>query len=428
MIVDILRDSILESAFRGKLVENSKESAVDLLNALINKKEEYIKINHLQNSKSGISKNVKHILPDNWVWTTIGEICFVTKLAGFEYTKYMAPNLSADGEIPVVRAKNIKPNNFIDKCDEYISSELSNSLFRCALNEKCVLMTFIGAGIGEVAVFDKNKRYHLAPNVAKIVPSIDINKYLMYYFMSPSGRKNIFQYKKQTAQPSLSMETIRNVIVPLPPLNEQERIVNRIEQLLTKLYELKPIEDELTLLKSAFPKKFIKSILQDFMHINNECDSNIEKIKMKDLVSISTGKKDANYGSENGMYNFFTCSKEPIKCDNYSFEGESILLAGNGNIGNINYYDGKFEAYQRTYVLQQKSDKIDLKFLYYHLLANWEEYNNYQIFGTAIPYIKLGNVQNYVVNCPSLEEQKKIVNKIEQILPLCDDIEKLVNE
>lgn len=71
------------------------------------------------------------------------------------------------------------------------------------------------------------------------------------------------------------------------------------------------------------------------------------------LTDIKTGKKDANYGSEDGEYYFFTCAAEPIRCQGYSFEGKAILLAGNGDIGNISLYDGKFEAYQRTYVLQE---------------------------------------------------------------------------
>lgn len=75
--------------------------------------------------------------------------------------------------------------------------------------------------------------------------------------------------------------------------------------------------------------------------------------KLDNIVSICTGKQDANYGTENGKYYFFTCAAEPIRCDGYSFEGESILLAGNGaNVGLALYYNGKFEAYQRTYVIQ----------------------------------------------------------------------------
>ena len=62
--------------------------------------------------------------------------------------------------------------------------------------------------------------------------------------------------------------------------------------------------------------------------------------KLESIVSIVTGKKDANYGSEEGEYTFFTCAGEPIRCDGYSFEGESLLLPGNGaNVGKVFYYD-----------------------------------------------------------------------------------------
>ena len=61
-------------------------------------------------------------------------------------------------------------------------------------------------------------------------------------------------------------------------------------------------------------------------------------VKLGSICSIQTGKKDANFGSETGAYLFFTCAKEPIRCNSFSFSGESILLAGNGDIGNISYY------------------------------------------------------------------------------------------
>jgi len=264
MIVDELKKSILTAAFVGKLTEqNSSESASKDLIGILKGKKEYLEKNKLKdNDKFHFDISDKSI-PENWLWSSVGELCFVTKLAGFEYTKYLTAALSDVGEVPIVRAQNIKPNRFIDDCSEYIDMGLSKQLFRCALDCKCTLMTFIGAGIGEVAIFDKDKRYHLAPNVAKIVPGKDINKFLMYYFMSPIGKSNIFKYIKQTAQPSLSMETIRCVQVPLPPLEEQHRIVEKIEELFNKLDELKFIEEELIDLKKNFSLKFKYSILSN---------------------------------------------------------------------------------------------------------------------------------------------------------------------
>lgn len=148
-------------------------------------------------------------------------------------------NGTNDGEVPIVRAKNVKPNKFMENEEEFISLDLSEQLQRCALDESCILMTFIGAGIGEVAIFENRRRNHLAPNVAKIVPHIYMNKYMLYYFMSPTGQQEIFKFMKAVAQPSLSMDTIRWVKISIPPLKEQRRIVTKIENLLPYCDRLK---------------------------------------------------------------------------------------------------------------------------------------------------------------------------------------------
>ncbi len=133
------------------------------------------------------------------------------------------------------------------------------------------------------------------------------------------------------------------------------------------------------------------------------------------LCSILTGKKDANYSTNHGKYAFFTCAKVPLRCDGYSFEGEAILLAGNGDIGNISHYDGRFEAYQRTYVLQA-THSVFLKFLYYCFLNNWVSYNRKKTYGGAIPFIRLGNIEEYLVVLPPIQEQHRIVKKLESLL------------
>lgn len=146
-----------------------------------------------------------------------------------------------------------------------------------------------------------------------------------------------------------------------------------------------------------------------------------EWVKLGKICRVSTGKKDANFGNENGKYYFFTCAKEPIRCNSFSFEGESILIAGNGDISNISYYDGQFEAYQRTYILQPYIEHSYLYYLLFHIQSNWVKYNIDKMFGSAIPYIRLGNVQNYMVALPPLAEQERIVAKIEELMPLVEE-------
>ena len=144
--------------------------------------------------------------------------------------------------------------------------------------------------------------------------------------------------------------------------------------------------------------------------------------KLKNIFNITTGKKDANYGIENGRYNFYTCSNTVYKANNYSFNGEYLIMPGNGaNVGNVTIVNEKFEAYQRTYVMNQFSKILHLKYVYYNLLAYWKIYNKDKQFGSAIPYIKLGNIQEYILSIPPFEEQKKIVEKIETIIPYIDE-------
>ena len=81
------------------------------------------------------------------------------------------------------------------------------------------------------------------------------------------------------------------------------------------------------------------------------------------LCRIRTGKKDVNQGNPEGEFPFFTCAAEHTYSDCYSFDTEALLIAGNGDVGNVSYYKGKFEAYQRTYILSDFSEVLP-RFLY----------------------------------------------------------------
>lgn len=150
-------------------------------------------------------------------------------------------------------------------------------------------------------------------------------------------------------------------------------------------------------------------------------------VKLSYIADIRTGRKDANYGNEDGEYYFFTCASEPIRCDDYSYDCKAILLAGNGDIGNISIYEGKFEAYQRTYIVETKENSIT-EYLYYYFKYRWVDYNNDKMFGTAIPYIRLGNLNEFEIPVPPLSEQQRIVEQIESLFAKLDEAKEKAQE
>lgn len=141
---------------------------------------------------------------------------------------------------------------------------------------------------------------------------------------------------------------------------------------------------------------------------------------IKDVANIQTGKLDANAAVENGNYPFFTCALEPLKINTFSFDGNCIYLPGNGaNVGYVGYYQGKFDVYQRTYVLDKIA--INERYLYFSILLNWKNYNKNKQFGVATNFIRLGNLENYPINLPPIEEQVRIVEKIEELFSDIDN-------
>lgn len=142
-------------------------------------------------------------------------------------------------------------------------------------------------------------------------------------------------------------------------------------------------------------------------------------INLNEIVILKTGKKDANASDENGKYPFFTCSEKDSTINEYSFDQEAILIAGNGNM-NVKYYKGKFDAYQRTYIISSN------KYFYYLYLY-------YKCFINDISVGAKGSVIKFLtksmlldINLPILDEisMNTFENKIKEILNYILNLEK----
>ena len=173
---------------------------------------------------------------DEWRSKKLGDLSDVTKLAGFEFTKYV--NYSDNGNIIALRGVNIKKNK-LDLTDvKYIDNSDFNKLNRSKLYPGDLLFTYVGT-IGNVALIFKKNKYYLAPNVCRIRSESFINsQFLKFYFNTQLIKKEINRYVTKSSQPALSMENIRKFNVNNPKIKEQNKIANFISLIDRKIYLL----------------------------------------------------------------------------------------------------------------------------------------------------------------------------------------------
>jgi len=146
----------------------------------------------------------------------------------------------------------------------------------------------------------------------------------------------------------------------------------------------------------------------------------MNKASLGDYVAIKTGKLDANAADENGLYPFFTCAERVLRINTPAYDCECVLVAGNGDL-NVKYYSGKFNAYQRTYIIETKdSENLTVPYLYRFLDYYVETLRN-QSIGGVIKYIKLGNLTGALIPLVGIDEQHSTVS-------LFDGLDAVINK
>lgn len=169
---------------------------------------------------------------NNAFWTKLKNISFITKLAGFEYSKYINPNLKGNG-IPLFKGKNVQNSKVIYEFEGYIPIDISNKLYRSQVTKKCLLTPYVGT-IGNVGIHNKEGVYHLGSNVGKIEIynnySLNImEEYVFFYLKSYTGYDELTKFKKSTAQESISIDAIRETMIPIYSIRLQKEIVDKLE-------------------------------------------------------------------------------------------------------------------------------------------------------------------------------------------------------
>ena len=249
-----------------------------------------------------IDEEIPFEIPKGWEWCKINNIAFVTKLAGFEYTKYIAGNLKTNG-IPLFKGKNVQGGKIIYEFEAYIPESLSDELERSQISKKCLLTPYVGT-IGNIGLHNKSGKFHLGSNVGKIEilnPASQVcilEEFVHIYLLSQYGYAELTKYKKATAQESISIEAIRDVLLPIPPTLEQQKIVDKYYQLETFADKYSKLQGCLDKLNTEIFDKFKKSVLQEAIQgklvpqIASEGTAHelLEQIKIEKQELVKEGK------------------------------------------------------------------------------------------------------------------------------------------
>ena len=144
------------------------------------------------------------------------------------------------------------------------------------------------------------------------------------------------------------------------------------------------------------------------------CPNGVEWKELGEVCRIETGRLNANAAIDGGEYPFFTTAKKISYIDKYRWDTEALLIAGNANVGDVKYYKGKFEAYQRTYVLTEFNQIINVRFLLHFIKKELQLYLEKSTKKAAMSYIVLSTLKEFPVPIPPLEIQEEIVQILDK--------------
>ncbi|MBO4107783.1 restriction endonuclease subunit S [Streptococcus suis] len=153
---------------------------------------------------------------------------------------------------------------------------------------------------------------------------------------------------------------------------------------------------------------YIKKMLQDC------CPNGVEWKELGEVCEIETGKLNANAAVENGVYPFFTTAREISWINSFRWDAEALLIAGNANVGDVKYYSGKFEAYQRTYVLTNFTNSINVRYLFHYVKYQLKAHLERNTKKAAMSYIVLSTLKSFSIPIPPLEIQQEIVQILDK--------------
>ena len=218
-------------------------------------------------------------------------------------------------------------------------------------------------------------------------------KYIKYFCQSKQYKDWINSFNTGSTRGNINAQTFGKMPIPLIEIKTQDALVSMLSSIDEKIKKNNAINNNLEQQAMAL----FKSWFIDFEPYNRTVPNNWIEYRLSDFLPVITGKKNANVSSSIGIYPFFSCSQDIAWTDEYSFEGNAILVAGNGDF-NVKFYNGKFEAYQRTYVLIPHNPRFSA-WLFYAVKYNLNKITA-SARGSVIKFITKGSLEDFSFYAP----------------------------
>ncbi|WRG09653.1 restriction endonuclease subunit S [Helicobacter pylori] len=359
--------------------------------------------------------------PSNWKKVRLGDMTTsFTKQTGFDYSASIKPTLIKEqlpNYIPFIQNKDFSGHYINYKTDYFIPNEIAIRFPQILLNEKCLLISISGA-IGNAAVFNHSQDAFIGGAIAvlkfKEKKSLD---FVMHFLISASGQKLLLNSVKSSSHKNLTIADLRDLLIPLPPLNEQIAIANILSDVDRYLYSL----DALILKKESVKKALSFELLSQRKRLKG-FNQAWQKVRLGDIGKPCMCKRVMKHqttrygeipfykiGTFGNTADAFISKKLFLEYKTkYSFPKKGdILISASGTIGRAVIYDGKPAYFQDSNIVWIDNDETLVKndFLFYaYSNIKWNTEH------TTILRLYNDNFRNTLIPLPPLNEQIAIAN------------------
>ena len=318
-----------------------------------------------------------------------------------------------------VNGNNLSDGRILITRDTKCISEDEYESLKKNLDNTTILMSINGT-IGNLAFFN-NETVVLGKSAAYIKLSQRIDKIFIYYLLQHSSIKKFYDNELTgTTIKNLSLASIRSTPIPIPPtkpeqtaiatvLSDTDALIEHLEKLITK--------------RKAIKQGAMQQLLTGKKRLPG-FSGEWEAKKLGKIAEIKTGNKDNDDKVEEGLYPFFVRSQQVERINSYSFDGEAILIPGEGNIGSIYHYiNSRFDYHQRVYKISNFAKQYSGKYIYYYMSQNFNFYAVKNSVKATVDSLRLPTFQEFEILFPSTKNEQTAIATI--LSDMDSEIEKL---